>query len=373
MQTYTDPYYSDVSNNPDDWIKPLDIEKKSQQESNELVLKPTPPAISFFKPSELVAYVSNPRDRLVGDCHIMRGSAFVIGGQPGIGKSRSATELAICGATGADWLGLTVHTKFKTMIIQSENGRYRLKDEYSSRGIIGQIDEYILVSEPPPFGISFAEERFKADLLRNIESFKPDVVLIDPWNNTVKDDTQREYKATFDLIVEALPKGNDKPAVGIVAHTRKPKSDEVRTGGKSMMNLIAGSHILVSTARSVFIMTPADDKDETDNRVIWFNPKNNNGKEVGRTAWFRNSDGFSRDTDFDWESFDQSPTERKTMTDSIIREALTGCPWERKVAVKRLMDASGLGEKACRNALLPNGKFAHLFTTPDERWIRLKE
>jgi RecA-family ATPase len=46
----------------------------------------------------------------------MRGEVFVIGGEPGVGKSTAATEFAICGATGQDRLGLSVHCRFKTMI-----------------------------------------------------------------------------------------------------------------------------------------------------------------------------------------------------------------------------------------------------------------
>jgi hypothetical protein len=48
----------------------------------------------------------------------------------GVGKSRAATKLAICGATGADFFGMSVHRKFRTMILQCENGRVRLKSKY---------------------------------------------------------------------------------------------------------------------------------------------------------------------------------------------------------------------------------------------------
>ena len=88
------------------------------------------PRIRFFSPSELRGYEPEKDIVLVGDCHIMRGEVFVIGGEPGVGKSTAATELAICGATGRPWLGLPVHCRFKTMIIQTENGRYRLRQEY---------------------------------------------------------------------------------------------------------------------------------------------------------------------------------------------------------------------------------------------------
>ena len=59
---------------------------------------------------------------LVGDQHITRGSIFIIGGAPGVGKSRAAVALAEAGATSHDWFGLKVHSRFKTLIVQNENG-----------------------------------------------------------------------------------------------------------------------------------------------------------------------------------------------------------------------------------------------------------
>ena len=83
-----------------------------QAESVEETAKPREPRIRFFKPSELRSYQPDKDVVLVGDCHIMRGEVFVIGGEPGVGKSTAATELAICGATGSEWLGHPIHVRF---------------------------------------------------------------------------------------------------------------------------------------------------------------------------------------------------------------------------------------------------------------------
>jgi hypothetical protein len=97
--------------------------------------------IEFLRPSQILAYVPPPGTVLVGDNHIVRGSVFVVAGPPGVGKSRGSVALAEAGATKLDWFGLPVHTNFKTLIIQNENGRYRLKLELS--GISADVlEEY---------------------------------------------------------------------------------------------------------------------------------------------------------------------------------------------------------------------------------------
>ena len=72
--------------------------------------------LDFLRPSELRDYQTPEGTVLVGDNHITRGSVFVIGGAPGLGKSRSAVALAEAGATGYEWFGLQVQSKFRTLI-----------------------------------------------------------------------------------------------------------------------------------------------------------------------------------------------------------------------------------------------------------------
>lgn len=109
--------------------------------------------IRFFSPHSLRDFVPDKDIVLIGDCHIMRGEVFVIGGEPGVGKSLAATQLAVSGATQRYLFGHTVHRQFQTMIVQTENGRYRLRLEYSSLDC-DEIENWIRVSEPPPFGLT---------------------------------------------------------------------------------------------------------------------------------------------------------------------------------------------------------------------------
>src|SRR4029077_14910196 len=208
----------------DNW----DADGKYQSRSPALQL------IEFLSPSEIVSYQPPPGIVLVGDQHITRGSIFIIGGAPGVGKSRAAVALAEAGATGHDWFGLKVHSKFKTLIIQNENEFSELNSKL--------LDGYVRITPPPPCGLCFDRCEFRQQLSEALEVFDPGIVLIDPWNAVTRDDRQKDYLGTFELIRAVIPSGDLAPAIGIIAHTRKPLSGE-RASGRALLNLLAGSYV----------------------------------------------------------------------------------------------------------------------------------
>ena len=339
----------------------LETLTEAEPELVESAEEPREPRIRVFTPSELRAYNPAQEPILVGDSHITRGEVFVIGGEPGVGKSRLVVSLAIAGATGSDWLGLKVRQKFRTLILQTENGRYRLKNDFDEIGATN-LDEWIRVSEPPPFGLTFSNPEFQADLTDIISDFKPHVVALDPWNAAARDDRQKDYVETFDIIRAILPKGDDKPALGIAAHTRKPQTGEKRNGGTSLMHLLAGSYVLSSVPRCIWIVVRGSE-DETGDSVVVFNPKNNNGQNSPRSAWVRKNGLFVPLPDFDWKQFDKPPDDRRTITPEDIEKVLRGqgvVP--RAKAVESLRELTKLGQSSCYDAFKIDGKFGQLFT-----------
>jgi 5S rRNA maturation endonuclease (ribonuclease M5) len=319
------------------------------------------PVIQFFKPSELRDYKPPEGVVLVGDCHITRGSAFVIGGAPGVGKSRAAVALAVAGATGADWFGLKVHTHFRTMIVQNENGRFRLSREFADFNCAA-LDAYVRVCEPPPCGLAFDRAEFCAAVSVSLANFQPDVIVVDPWNAVARDERARDYLETFNAIRAVIPTGDTAPALGIVAHTRKPKADE-RANGRGLLNLLAGSYVLGSVPRTVFVLQAASD-DPVDDRVVWTCAKNNDGELGQRTAWQRRNGLFAPVEDFDWTEFDRPASDRPTVTEADVAEVFQhGQRSVRKAeAVAELQQRTGAGKSACYNALRPNGRFAKHLT-----------
>jgi hypothetical protein len=316
------------------------------------------PLIEFKTPLQLKNFVPPPGLVLVGDCHIVRGCVFVIGGAPGVGKSRASVTLAVAGATRSDWFGLKVHRTFKVMIIQTENGEFRLSKEFRELDC-DTLEDYIRVCPPPPYGLCFQREEFRAQLAAAIAEFKPDIVIYDPWNAAARDEKAREYLETFDALRSVLPPGDDAPALGIVAHTRKPKTDE-RASGRALLNLLAGSYVLGSVPRTVFVMQPASD-DTTDNRIVWTCCKNNDGELGERSAWERRNGLFAPVSEFDWDTFDNPHRDdRVTITADDLRDILENGEKQltRPEAVKALQTLTGAGRTACYDALRLDGRFA---------------
>ena len=288
-----------------------------------IVRKPeTEQLISFMTPAEIRSYEPPEGSVLVGNNHIVKGELFAIGGHPGVGKSRASVALAQAGATAMPWFGLDTHRKFKTMIIQNENGKHRLKSEISD--IPDSMEGFVSISCPPTFGFQFDSQIFRDQLASLIDEFKPDVFLLDPWNAIARKTGQEDYLAAFESLQSVMPTGNDKPAIGIISHTRKPKPEE-RHSGRALLNLLAGSYILGSVPRAVWVLQAAsNDTEET--RVVWTCCKNNDGDLGPRSVWLRKNGLFEPVTDFEWDAFDGDGIARLVWNDIpvMLREECCG-------------------------------------------------
>jgi hypothetical protein len=334
---------------------------------------PAPPMmVEFLSPSALRDTPVPEGTQLVGDYHIERGSPFVLGGAPGVGKSRASVALAVAGATGADWFGLKVHRKFRTMILQAENGRVRLKNEFKDLDCAA-LDGWVCVTPPPPYGFAFIDRHFLAQLREAIVTFKPDVFLIDPWNQAVRDSTERDYTEGFERVRACLPTGDDCPALGIVAHTRKPRMGE-KASGRGLLNLISGSYVLASVPRSVFIIQPATD-DTDDGRIVFTVAKNNNGQLGKRSVWERRNGLFAPVEDFNWDDFDSGGKQpRKEVTEAHIREVFENgnARMMLKSAAEKLQEVADVGRTVAYEALkLEDGEFSPLLCRREDKTIGL--
>jgi KaiC/GvpD/RAD55 family RecA-like ATPase len=310
--------------------------------------------IEFHSPNEIKSFELPPNLILVGDSHIQRGAFCVIGGAPGVGKSRAAMALAIAGATGENWLDLQVPNKFRTMIIQNENGKARLKKDFETINC-SEFEQYIRICSPPPYGMAFEVSEFVEALREKIKQFNPDVVIFDPWNSIVGDDKQSDYLKAFNLIRSVIPVSDTGAAIVIVAHTRKPRDEEKATG-RDLMNLLSGSHVLVSVPRSVFVMFSESPEVDDDN-IVWTCCKNNDGIMNAPTVWSRSHLPFEYVGEYDPK--EQTGKKRITITIDDVKKVLQLMPGTlpRKQLVLILKKQTTASPAACYAALNPEGKF----------------
>ena len=250
------------------------------------------------------------------------------------------------------------------MILQAENGPVRLRNEYA---VLDEprFDDFIRVCPPPPYGFAFDNPEFCVQLIAAIASFGPDVFILDPWNRVAADDKSKDYLEAFKRILEVLPTGEKAPALGIIAHTRKPAAGE-RTGGRGLLNVLAGGYALGSVPRSAFVIQHASD-DPEENRVVFNCVKNNDGELGPRSAWVRGNGLFQPVEDFDWQEFDSPGEKRRVVTGDDIRAVFAPEDGEgevqlltKKQAVARLAELTECKNAACYRALEVDGKFRAL-------------
>jgi len=140
--------------------------------------------VCVWNASQLAGYEIPADMMLVGDNEIVRGyeGVTVMAGPGSSGKSLAAMALALAGAKGDGfWMGRKVHRKFRTLIIQAENGLVRLKTEFEALKRNHPdlpLDDHIFISEPPEGGLPFHRGNFRAELRSIVDRLKPDLVVV---------------------------------------------------------------------------------------------------------------------------------------------------------------------------------------------------
>lgn len=296
-----------------------------------------------LSPSQCIAFEPPPDFVLAGDCHLVRGGLTVLGGAPGVGKSRAALALAVAGATGENWMGLKIHKPFRTLILQCENGLFRLKQEFTA--ITGDLDEWIKITPPPTYGLAFAEPGFRQAVTNLLTEWRPALIVIDPWNRVAQGDKQTDYREALEGIFETLPEdANNRPAILVVHHLRKKSSDSQPKRGRDLLHELAGSYQIGSSARCVFTLESAS-TDTTDDRVVLTCAKNNDGPEGEPSAWHRRNGLFGHCIEFDWEAFYSQGLQGKGFSIEALRRVFQGMNGESKSEVVKRLTGEGTGHK----------------------------
>lgn len=287
-------------------------------------------AVTVVKLSDHLKYQPNETLGLVGDGDITKGyqGVTVIAGPPGSGKSLVGTSLAIAGAIGQGyWMGRKIHRRFKTLVIQCENGAARLKKEFEAmRSNYPDVDfdDCIRVTLPPEGGLPFHRPEFRREIGRLVEEFGPDVIILDPWTAVAAEDASKEIIDKLAEIRSMLPAGDACPALVIIAHTKKPRTEDKGSRGRALMYSVSGSQALVSTARCVYVLLPFTD-DIQDKRVLWCCSKLSDSENPpADSVWFRRLGGMFQHCDDNPEDFwnEDRRENRDWLTPEMIQTVL---------------------------------------------------
>ncbi len=324
------------------------------------------PRLVIRSASERRDYTPPPGLDLVGTAEIRKGheGVAIIAGPGGAGKSLVVGSLALAGSIGhGTWMGRKVHRKFKTLIIQGEVGPMRLRDqirEFARLHPDADIDGHVFYTDPPEGGFAISDAEFWAEVRRKVEELKPDLVVIDPISHLSVQDDPAEVMNAIRIIRQATGIGESAPGILLVAHTRKPRSEESMRG-RNLANAVSGSVAWVNTSRCTYLCVPFTE-DLEDKRIYWSCPKINDGPNYAPTVWKRTfGTFFEHDPSTDPTTWGrekdkaESAAERQKLTFADLKGAFGTRPGMRRNELVKALVAAGHDEATSYRATASDG------------------
>jgi hypothetical protein len=319
--------------------------------------------------------------RLVGDNEICMGyeGMVLIAGPGSSGKSLCAASLALAGAQGEGlWMGRKVHRQFKTLIVQAENGAVRLKQELEEMARLHpkvDINGHIFIFDPPEGGLPFHKPEFRVFVRRQVEALKPALVILDPWSQVAADDSAKDVVDKLAEIRSCFPSGDDCPGLLIIAHTKKPRPEDVRRG-RALTNLVSGSIALPNTCRCVYLLLPWDEE-LTEERIYWACSKLNNGQMYAPSVWKRRfGTFFEHDSATDPREWGIEPNTNEPAHALIYEDLVSAYATEsvlsKATLVKRLEEQTLASNKTIYRAIGPGGYLSEFLEPTESGWLKLK-
>lgn len=332
------------------------------------------PLLEFAGIDYFLNYEEPSGHLLGGDRHFSRGSVAVLAGVPSVGKTGLMLRLAAMLATGRGvWCGIEIKQRVRVLIFQSENDDFRIGQEFKrmkAQGLLpDDIGDWLRISKIPLCGLDLERVEFRAISLAEIKEFQPGFMMLDPWNSAAKKDMIDDYQRAFEALLTLAEPLDELPGYLIVHHLKKLKVDDYKLRGRSLMTLLAGSYVINSRPRSVFVAME-ESPFVPEPLVIVTCAKNNNGKDSQRAA-MRREEGTLVDVtaSFDWKAYDSGAlagkpaNENRKIEESDLIEVFDGGrKWlSKEKAAKALMQVAGAGRSAAYNALdMVKGRFVHL-------------
>ena len=340
------------------------------------------PALKIWHIGDLLEWEPPTHLRLIGDNEISMGyeGLALIAGPGSSGKSLAAASLALAGAIGPSvtWMGRTVHRQFKTLIIQAENGPVRIQAEMaemSRQHPQADLENHIFFSEPPEGGLPFHKAEFRVAVRREIDAIKPALVIIDPYSQLSAEDSSKDVMDKLAEIRSCFPAGDECPGLLIIAHTKKPRSEDVRRG-RSLAYQVSGSVALPNTCRCVYLLLPWNEELEEE-RIYWACCKLNNGKMYPASVWHRRFGTFfieDKATDAKLWGIEERDEDEQHVTQSDLIQAFGSESVLKKAALAKRLESAGACSYQTAYRIVSPGRGGYLakhVTITPEGWVQL--
>jgi RecA-family ATPase len=196
---------------------------------------------------------------LIGDRFLCKGSAFIISGQSGIGKSSFGLQMLMCWCVGRDFFGIKAKEPLRIMVVQSENDLGDMAEPFN--GIIKGLEftpaEVTLLKQN--FIIhrdtSHTGSEFISMMHTLIAKHRPAVVMIDPLLAVVGEDIG-EAKVIGSFFRQGLNALMQVTGVVVIFmhHVPKPKEKDKNQTNKDLSYAGSGSSDLTNWARAVGVL-----------------------------------------------------------------------------------------------------------------------
>ena len=241
------------------------------------------PVLRVLSLSEVRDYEPPAGSFLVGEGVIELGEISLLYGPPGSFKGFAVGQLMSSGAWGhGEWLGHPVKSQFASLWLNCENGRRRLRDQFSKVPLPDDAEKFIHVTDIPEVW-SLADVRLAGEIRRTIVEKQIRLLIVDTVSNFTEDEFAKQFAAFFSALNTMLHGLEPRPAVLLIHHSRKPK--ETDKGARGLLNLISGHQMLQRRARSIcYLGRVSDEFEEKRVAAVWLKVSNNGEAEGSKTA-----------------------------------------------------------------------------------------
>lgn len=314
---------------------------------------------------DLMNYVSDPNDNLLGNGWLRRGGAVLFVGPSGIGKSSASMQQDIAWALGQEAFGIKAARPLRILTIQSENDGDDLHE--MAEGVMEHL-QLCSYEEDELYKNTRYEtwttERgnvFLAKLRQTVREFRPDLVRLDPLlafaGCKIEDSEQMGnfLRAGLNPILQEFRCG-----LILAHHTPKPRLDVVQDkSARDFAYAGAGAAELTNWARAVLAIEPKGDDEfafhaaKRGRRIGWENA-------LGFTEYTRYFRHAKEADAMHWEEITNaeektrlsSPRPRKDLEAAIMSEVPLLGPIEKKVLLGLVKKKHpGIGVNALREEL----------------------